>query len=61
MRRFMLLAAACGLAGLGGHAQAAGTNPCYTECQYRCYVVHPGGGPSWEACYLACAADRCGR
>jgi hypothetical protein len=33
---------------------------CYLECQYRCYILHPGGGPVWEQCYLQCAADRCG-
>ena len=35
-------------------------NLCYIECQYRCYAAHPGGGPAWEACYLACARDVCG-
>lgn len=35
-------------------------NYCYTECQYRCYAIHPGGGSAWEQCYLACARERCG-
>ncbi|HWQ86859.1 hypothetical protein [Brevundimonas sp.] len=33
---------------------------CYTECQYRCYAVYPGGGAAWQQCYLACARDKCG-
>jgi hypothetical protein len=33
---------------------------CYFECQLRCYVAWPGGGPGWRACYLACAAEKCG-
>lgn len=32
---------------------------CYTQCQYQCYVAYPGGGPAWEACYLACARTQC--
>ena len=36
-------------------------NFCYMECQYRCYIAHPGGGPAWQDCYLQCARDRCGR
>jgi len=33
---------------------------CYLECQYRCYLIYPGGGPAWTQCYLQCAAERCG-
>ena len=33
---------------------------CYMECQYRCYVTNPGGGPDWTQCYLDCARERCG-
>lgn len=33
---------------------------CYLECQYRCYVTNPGGGPDWTQCYLACAREKCG-
>ena len=33
---------------------------CYMECQMRCYIIHPGGGPAWTQCYLQCAAERCG-
>ncbi|WP_298096827.1 hypothetical protein [Brevundimonas sp.] len=33
---------------------------CYLECQYRCYIIYPGGGPAWTRCYLQCAAERCG-
>ena len=33
---------------------------CYMECQYRCYLTNPGGGPAWQQCYLQCARDRCG-
>ena len=32
---------------------------CYMECQYRCYAQHPGGGPAWTACYVACAETMC--
>ena len=32
---------------------------CYLECQYRCYVEHPGGGPAWTACYVACGQTMC--
>jgi hypothetical protein len=33
---------------------------CYLECQYRCYVTNPGGGPAWTLCYQACAREKCG-
>jgi len=32
---------------------------CYMECQYRCFAQHPGGGPAWTECYLACAQANC--
>ena len=32
---------------------------CYMECQYRCYAQHPGGGPAWTQCYVACAQTMC--
>lgn len=62
MIRSIIAAAAVAVAFGSGGAQSAfaAPNPCYIECQYRCYAVHPGGGAQWEACYLACAEDRCG-
>jgi hypothetical protein len=41
-------------------AQTTSQDPfCYTRCQYECYVIHPGGGDAWRACYIACAAEKC--
>lgn len=61
MRRFVIAAAAsCWALSLGGAQAAQRSNPCYWECQYRCYVAHPGGGPAWQECYLACARGVCG-
>ncbi len=58
--RILVIAATASLWALTvGQAQGSARNPCYTECQYRCYVQHPGGGPAWTACYLACAEERC--
>lgn len=61
MRRLVMAAAASAWAFSMGGAQAQqAASPCYWECQYRCYVAHPGGGAAWQACYLACARDYCG-
>jgi len=32
---------------------------CYMECQYRCFAQHPGGGPAWTQCYVACGKAMC--
>ena len=32
---------------------------CDLECQYRCYYAHPGGGPGWTQCYVACGQANC--
>ena len=32
---------------------------CYLECQYRCFYAHPGGGPDWTACDIACGQANC--
>ena len=32
---------------------------CYLQCQYQCYAIHPGGGPAWTQCYIACANTQC--
>lgn len=60
-KTLLALTLAFGMAGAG----AAGTGDqrrnslCYLQCQYQCYATNPGGGPAWEACYLACAATQC--
>ena len=42
-------------------AQAPSRNDiCYMQCQYQCYIAHPGGGPAWTQCYFACARAQCG-
>ena len=64
MHKNRLLLAACVALGFVGAATATAAdqrrnNFCYTQCQYQCYVAHPGGGPAWETCYLACARTQC--
>lgn len=63
MRRLInvtIMAGALALAAVAPAASAAEPGPfCYTICQYECYLAFPGGGPAWEACYVACARDEC--
>jgi hypothetical protein len=40
-------------------AQTPGSDLCYKICQYQCFYEHPGGGPEWTQCYLACAETQC--